>query len=157
MLDVLNLLSEMSVLAARPPRSKAGARPNASDEKNTSAGAPRLLIVGSIRELGLYRAEYLRNKGFLVQVSAPPSASEIVATLKQGGFNAVILSYTLPNQLALDLSDLVRQHCPQCALIAISNDHGVDPRIMPDELVIADHGPEALLKAIRRALGERIQ
>ena len=157
MLDVLNFIPEMSVLAARPPRSKASARPNTSDGKKADAGAPRLLIVGSIRELGLYRAEYLRAKGFVVEVIAPPSASEVVATLRQGAFDAVILSYTLPNRLALDLTELVRQECPGCALIAISNDHGVDPRIMPDELVIADHGPEALLKAVRRALSERIQ
>ena len=152
MLNVQGPLQEIGVLATRTPRQKATSRRRPERGKDNGETTPKLLIVGSIRELGLYRAEYLQNKGFLVQVCAPPSADEIVASLRPGSFHGVILSYTLPNELVLEVSELVRQHCPQCALIVISDHARPDPRIMPDEVVVADHGPEALLSAVRRAL-----
>jgi hypothetical protein len=150
---------ETGLLAGRPPRNRRVATRRSSDGRAQKAPTtePRLLIVGSIRELGLYRAEYLRTKGFAVHVSAPPSADEVVATLKREGFHAVILSYTLPNYLVIELAELVRQACPKCALIVISNRDGADPRVMPDEVVVADLGPEALLSAVRRAVGMGVQ
>jgi DNA-binding response OmpR family regulator len=148
-----NPLPEIGVFAPRPPRrTPLPPRTRHTSDKHTAAKEPKVLIIGSIRELGLYRAEYLRANGFTVQVSAPPSGEEIVATLKRGGFQAVILTYTLPSTQVLEYAEYVRQECPRCALIVIATSRHPDLRVLPDEIVVADDGPEALLAAVRRAL-----
>ena len=108
----------------------------------------RILMFGRIRELALYRAEVLRDRGF--EVATPDSREEAIAGIRKGNFDVAILTYTLPNDIVQELAQLVREHCPECPLIAISNNTRMDREICPDVMVNADEGPSALIAALRR-------
>ena len=108
----------------------------------------RILMFGRIRELALYRAEVLRDRGF--EVTTPDSREDAIAAIRKGGFDVAILTYTLPNDIVQELAQLVREHCPHCPLIAISNNTRMDREIRPDVMVNADEGPSALIAALRR-------
>ena len=105
-------------------------------------------MFGRIRELALYRAAVLRDRGF--EVITPQTRDEAIAAVRKGGFDIVILTYTLSNEMVQELAEMVREYCPDCPLIAISNAGRVDREIGPDEMVNADEGPEALIGALRR-------
>ena len=109
----------------------------------------RVLLFGRLRELALYRAEVLRAQGFTV--STPDTKEEAVATIRRGNFDIVILTYTLSSDTVQELAELIRQYCADCPLIAISNSTRQDREIQPDETVMADDGPRALIAALRRA------
>jgi DNA-binding response OmpR family regulator len=105
-------------------------------------------MFGRIRELALYRAEVLRGSGF--EVMTPDSREEAIAAIRKGNFDLAILTYTLPNDIVQELAQLVREHCPECPLLAISNNTRMDREIRPDVMVNADDGPSALIAALRR-------
>jgi DNA-binding response OmpR family regulator len=108
----------------------------------------RVLMFGRIRELALYRAAVLRDRGF--EVNAPRSREEAITAIRKGNFDIVVLTYTLSNETVKELAELVREYCPDCPLVAISNSCRIDREIGPDAMVNADDGPEALIAALRR-------
>ena len=108
----------------------------------------RVLLFSGIFEVALYRAEVLRANG--LDVRTPRKKEEAVAIIQRGEVDVVVLTYTLPNETVNELSDLVRQYCAGCQLIAISESGRVDERVAPDAVVIANEGPAALVEAIRR-------
>ena len=110
----------------------------------------RVILFGRIRELQLYRAEVLRDRGFSVIV--PSNKEEAVAAIKRCDFEAAILTYTLSSDTVEELAELLRQTCPGRPLICISNTGWLDRKVAPDEMVVADQGPPALLEALRRVL-----
>lgn len=123
-----------------------------SGKKDDAASkhANRILLLGRIHELALYRAEVLRDRGFEVRVSTD---KEQAFKLIQGAdFDAVVLSYTLSTETVEELADAVREHCPECPVVVISKTPGPDRRIAPDALALADEGPKALVAALRRVL-----
>lgn len=110
----------------------------------------RVLMVGLLRELALYRAEVLRNHGYYV--SLPRTVEDAMKTIREGDFDAVILSYTLPNQVVQDLAELVRNFGPDRPIIVISDTGSADRRIAPDVVAIAQDGPRGLIDALRQVL-----
>lgn len=70
----------------------------------------RVLIVGRIRELALYRAEVLRQHGF--QVSTPKTKEEAQTIIRNGDFEVAVLSYTLPSTTVQEIAEEVREHWP---------------------------------------------
>ncbi|HKW68647.1 MAG TPA: hypothetical protein VJP04_15245 [Terriglobales bacterium] len=110
----------------------------------------RVLMFGKIRELALYRAEVLQAHGFSVAI--PTTRAEAIAAIRRGGFDVVVLSYTLSNDTVEEIAELVRQHCPECRLVTISDTKYRDARIDPDANVLADDGPKALIEALRETL-----
>ncbi|PYX87935.1 MAG: hypothetical protein DMG68_10090 [Acidobacteria bacterium] len=108
----------------------------------------RVLMFGRIRELALYRAAVLRDRGF--DVVTPKSREEAIVAIRKGGFDIAILTYTLSNETVQELAELVREYCPGCPLIAISTNPRMDREIAPDAMVNADDGPAALIAALRR-------
>ncbi len=107
-----------------------------------------MLMFGRIRELALYRAAVLRDRGF--EVVTPAHLDEAVAAIRAGSFDIAVLTYTLSNNTVRELAELIREYRPECPLIAISSTKRVDREINPDEIVLADEGPSALLAALRR-------
>lgn len=106
-------------------------------------------MFGRIRELALYRAAVLRDRGF--EVATPHSHDDAVSAIRRGNFDIVVLSYTLPNEEVKELAQLAREYCPECPIVAIVADPGrLDREIGPDAMVNADDGPDALLAALRR-------
>lgn len=117
--------------------------------KETSKGTKaRVLLFSGMRELALYRAEVLRGKGF--DVSVPLLKEDVILAIKLGLVDVVVLAYTLPNETVHEVAELLREYCPECRLVVISESGRVDRRIAPDATVIATEGPAGLIEAIRR-------
>ncbi len=121
--------------------------PSKKSAKRTTSGN-RVLMFGRIRELALYRAAVLRDRGF--DVVTPQTREEAIANIRNGNFDVAVLTYTLSNDIVQELSELVREYCPDCPLIAISNSKRSDRVVGPDYMVNADEGPAALIAALRR-------
>ena len=128
------------------PRSPAAAERRRIPRRKTIGN--RVLMFGRIRELALYRAEVLRDRGF--QVATPESREEAIAAIRKGGFDIAVLTYTLSNDTVLELSELVREYCPNCPVVVISASKLMDREIRPDHIVRADDGPSALIAALHR-------
>jgi hypothetical protein len=145
------LSSEFPAHAAvkhKPPGARALMVPHKKRRANQTTSGTRVLLFGRIRELALYRAEVLRDRGFSVTI--PGDKREIVEIIRRGELDVAVLSYTLPSDLVQEIAELVREHCPGCALVAISDTGRIDRKVDPDETVIADDGPPALIAALRR-------
>lgn len=135
--------------------SRSGGRVEAGGAKKHDGRYRKILLFGNNRELALYRAEVLNYSGFTVSI--PRTRQEAVDSIRRGDFDAAILSYTLSGDTVEELAELVRQHCPDCPLITISQERTRDPKIGPDATVLADDGPPALLSTLRRVLDKRLQ
>ena len=131
-------------------------RTKSSQKKGQAAGGRkfaernRVLMLGSIRELALYRAEVLQQHGFHVQIST--DRAQALDLIQAGNYDVVVLSYTLPDAVVREFADEMREHCPQAPVIAISDARRPDPIIQPDQMILADEGPAALLSALRHVL-----
>jgi len=147
--------SERRMTEGRRRARPTGAHAHAQSDQKHNARYGRVLLFGKHRELALYRAEVLRHSGFTVET--PTTQQEAVDAIRHGDFDAAILSYTLSADMVEELAEMVRQHCPVCPLITISQERTRDPRIDPDVIVLAEDGPKALVSALRRVLSERLQ
>ena len=105
-----------------------------------------VLMLGRHLELGLYRAEFLQGHGY--RVIFPKTKAQAFSAIQKGGFDVVVLSYSLSNDTAQEMVDLLEQHCPRCPIIALSDQRWDDRKIQPDHTVLASEGPEALLQAL---------
>lgn len=115
----------------------------------------KVLLIGRIRELALYRSEYLRAKGFSVII--PAGKAEVLEAIRRGGYDVVVLTYTLSSENVLEFAEMVRQHYPRCPVIVISNDGKTDREVNPDAMVLADDGPNGLLSALFRVSNRKLQ
>ena len=113
----------------------------------------RVLIVGRIRELALYRAEVLYHHGY--RAFTPETQEEAIAIIQTGDFDVAVLSYTLPDTTVQELAEILRAYSPDRPIIAISESRLVDRRVAPDAVVLAQQGPAALIRALRRVLRQR--
>jgi DNA-binding NtrC family response regulator len=106
-------------------------------------------MYGRVRELALYRAAVLRDRGY--SVITPETLEEATASIRKGGYDIAVLTYTLSNEVVQELAELIREYCPQCPLVVISSNKRMDREVRPDEMVDANEGPAALLAALHRA------
>jgi DNA-binding response OmpR family regulator len=107
-------------------------------------------MIGRLRELALYRAEFLGQAGY--KTLLPANEGEAFTIMRRGHFDAIVLSYTLPDEVVQRFADAAREFCPDCPVIAITDTNTVDRRIAPDAVAIANEGPAALLSALGRVL-----
>lgn len=127
------------------PPSKGRHKESSQDRKTEGR---RILLIGKLRELALYRAEVLRMHGF--SVNTPRTLAAAMEIIRRREFDIVVLSYTLSSDVVEEIAEQVRQYCAACPLIAISDTRCFDSRILPDQTVFADDGPAALIAAVRR-------
>jgi CheY-like chemotaxis protein len=133
-------------------------KPDGPDEpkgKNERASRPkkdgnRVLIVGRQRELALYRAEFLRQAGFIVLTAQ--DVHDAIRILQRAAFDALVLSYTLPGGDVQYLAAAAHDYCAECAVVVISNSSTVDERVNADALVMSDEGPMGLISALKQVL-----
>ncbi len=153
----LVLSSLVKVMPAKGGGSDGGPQRRASEQSSGVKTERKQVVfmVGHQRELLLYRAEFLSRSGF--SVVAAETKAEAIATIKRGGFDAAILSYTLTSDTVEELSEMIRQSHPECPVISISRTGSEDRHLHPDEIVVGDEGPQALIKALQRALRKRVQ
>jgi DNA-binding response OmpR family regulator len=128
-------------------------RPRSRGQKQLAPKqANRVLMLGSIRELALYRAEVLRHYGF--EALTPETVEEATSLIRRGNFDVAVLSYTLPDAAVQQLAQSLREHCPHCPILAIAQTIRPDRRIAPDAVVLAKNGPPDLVTALRKLLGQ---
>lgn len=113
----------------------------------------RVLMLGRVRELALYRAEVLSARGFEVTVCT--AEEEAIRLIRSRDFDVAVLSYTLPDSTVRELADRIREHCPECPVIAIANAKLPDRAVKPDQIVLADDGPVGLIQALRQVLRQQ--
>lgn len=128
-----------------PPNPEHSHKEHRQDRKTSGR---RVLLIGKFRELALYRAEVLRMHGF--RVSTPATVAAAMGAIRRREFDIVVLSYTLASDVVEQLAEQVRQYCPSCPLIAISDTRSIDKKIFPDQTAFAEDGPAALIAALRR-------
>ena len=126
---------------------RARSRSSGKEEDRTTTGS-RVLLVGLLRELALYRAEVLRTHGY--RVLTPRTVDEAKNDIRRGKFDVAVLSYTLSSNAVEELTQLIREYRPEARLIAISDSRTTDRKIRPDETILADDGPAGLISALRR-------
>jgi hypothetical protein len=70
--------------------------------------------------------------------------------IRRNQFDIAVLTYTLSSEVVEELAAQIRQYCSDCPLIVISDTHRIDKKIYPDQTVLAEEGPTALIAALRR-------
>jgi DNA-binding response OmpR family regulator len=110
-----------------------------------------VLMLGRHLELGHYRTEFLKSHG--INVIFPESKQAALAAIRAGGFDVVILSYSLSDETAKELVEIIDQAWPQCPLIAITENRWEDHVLSPDAMVLASDPPHSLLDVINRVYG----
>lgn len=137
---------------ASPKENGRGSPQRPAEQRRTTrrkTSGNRVLMYGRVRELALYRAAVLRDRGF--SVITPETLEEATASIRKGGYDIAVLTYTLSNEVVQELAELIREYCPQCPLVVISSNKRIDREVRPDEMVDANEGPAALLAALHRA------
>lgn len=104
-------------------------------------------MLGQHLELGWYR-EFLRAQGY--EVTFPENKAEAMAAIHMGKFDLVVLSYSLSHKTSLELLELVDQTCPECPMIAITENRWQDRHVIPVETVLVSEGPQGVLDALKR-------
>ena len=112
-----------------------------------------VLLLGMEREPGLFRVESMEHAGY--KVIFPPNKQEALYAIHKGGFQAALISYSLSDRSAQEFFELIRQRCPDCAIIAISSNGSEDYKLEPDEIIQAEDGPEAMIAALKQAHSTR--
>ena len=110
--------------------------------------AMTVLMLGRQLELGYYRAAFLESHGF--QVIFPESKNAALAAIQAGGFDAVIISYTLSNESAEEFFNLIKQTDKDCPVVAITQELTTKGSFAADEKVLDKDRPPALLDALIR-------
>ena len=113
-----------------------------------------VLMLGRHLELGLYRSEFLQGHAY--KVIFPKTKAQAFCAIQKGGFDVVVLSYSLSNDTAQEMVDLLEQHCPRCPIIALSDQRWDDRKIQPDHTVLASEGPDALLHTLEQIQQKRL-
>jgi DNA-binding response OmpR family regulator len=105
-------------------------------------------MLGQQLELGYYRAEFLKSHGF--QVIFPENKNEALSAIRAGGYDAVIISYTLPRDTAKEFVSLIKQADQDCPVVAITQKRWDEDGFQHDETVLDVDRPPALLEALIR-------
>ena len=106
-----------------------------------------ILMLGRQLELGHYRAEFLKSYG--IHVVFPESKEEAISAVRAGGYDTILLSYTLSKETVKELVSLTEQFCPGSPIIAITQ-RGDTLDFNPAEIVLDTEHPKMLLEAIKR-------
>jgi DNA-binding response OmpR family regulator len=106
-----------------------------------------ILMLGRQLELGHYRAEFLQSYG--IHVVFPESKQEADSAVHAGGYDAILLSYTLSKETIQELVSLIERYCPDCPIIAIVQ-QGNELTFKPAETILDTEPPKMLLEAIKR-------
>src|SRR5919201_291048 len=107
-----------------------------------------VLLLGRHLELGHYRVEFLKSHG--INVIFPEDENSAFDAVRRGGYDIVIISYSLPDRAAKELTELLEQVYPHCPLICISEQRWRDRDLKPHATVLSSDPPQVLLDAINR-------
>lgn len=142
------------VLARVPGDASPERRAGSKIRKAEKTGGNRVLMFGANRELAMYRAEVLRQRGYEVFIAG--DVREAMETMQPRNVDVVVVTYTLPSAMVEEIVELLSQFCPDCRLITIAQSSRPDPRIPANAVVEAGQGPKALIEALDRVLNRRL-
>jgi DNA-binding NtrC family response regulator len=91
-------------------------------------------------------SETLQRAGHNVQF--PGSKQEALFLIHQRSFDCVVLFYSLSNDTIEELSELLKQACPTCPIVAVSQNGHMDFKLQPATMVQWRQGAEALLATL---------
>jgi CheY-like chemotaxis protein len=106
-------------------------------------------MLGRHSELARDRAQFLSSRG--MRVIFPENRQAAVAAVRGGGYEVVVMSYSLSDRTTKELAEFIEQVCPQCPIISITEQRWSDRELRPDATVLATDPPQALLDTIHRS------
>ncbi len=106
-----------------------------------------ILMLGRQLELGHYRAEFLQSYG--IHVVFPESKREAISAVRAGGYDAILLSYTLSKETTRELMNIIERYRADCPIIGIVQ-QGNELMFKPEETLLDTEPPKMLLEAIKR-------
>jgi DNA-binding response OmpR family regulator len=116
-------------------------------------GAQLLLLLSADLETSLLRAHALRNSGF--EVTLPTGAKDAVDLIQKKRFDAVVISYSMSNENAAEMTELFKEHHPNAPIIVITKGPWADLKTDVDASVNGEDGPEALIDAVHTAISRK--
>jgi DNA-binding response OmpR family regulator len=116
-------------------------------------GAQLLLLLSADLETALLRAHALRNSGF--EVTLPTGAKDAVDLIQKKRFDAVVISYSMSNENAAEMTELFKEHHPNAPIIVITKGPWADLKTDVDASVNGEDGPEALIDAVHTAISRK--
>lgn len=116
-------------------------------------GAQLLLLLSADLETSLLRAHALRNSGF--EVTLPTGAKDAVDLIQKKKFDAVVISYSMSNENAAEMTELFKEHHPNAPIIVITKGPWADLKTDVDASVNGEDGPEALIDAVHTAISRK--
>lgn len=116
-------------------------------------GAQLLLLLSTDLETALLRAHALRNSGF--EVTLPTGAKDAVDLIQKKRFDAVVISYSMSNENAAEMTELFKEHHPNAPIIVITKGPWADLKTDVDASVNGEDGPEALIDAVHTAISRK--
>jgi DNA-binding response OmpR family regulator len=116
-------------------------------------GAQLLLLLSADLETALLRAHALRNSGF--EVTLPTGAKDAVDLIQKKRFDAVVISYSMSNENAAEMTELFKEHHPNAPIIVVTKGPWADLKTDVDASVNGEDGPEALIDAVHTAISRK--
>jgi DNA-binding NtrC family response regulator len=132
-------------------REYVGARHSASELQSNRG--KRVLLLSADQELSSLRRHILAQAGFTV-VRAE-SRKEALQLLEQEKFDALVISYSMPDETIAEMAELFRAHNPNSSIVTIARGKWQDLKIEFDAAVAGEEGPEALIEAVEAVLDRK--
>jgi DNA-binding response OmpR family regulator len=108
-----------------------------------------VLLLAEIGDEQLAHKEALERAGF--RVIFPPSEVEGRRIISTRGYTTAVLCYSLSSESAEEFAELIRQACPECPVITVSQAGVEDRKVDADIRVALTDGPAALVRAVGQA------
>ena len=105
-----------------------------------------VLLLGSKGDWEPSIVATLERAGHIIQV--PKRLEEALSLINQRSFDCVVLSYSLSNEVIEQFVELLKQACPTCPLIAISENGAMDLKLQPARMLQWSQGVEALVTTL---------
>ncbi|HZD95796.1 MAG TPA: response regulator [Candidatus Sulfotelmatobacter sp.] len=112
-----------------------------------------VLLLGADPELSQLRKYVLSNAGFLVFWAE--SRKEALQLLRENEFDALVISYSISDDIMVEMTGLFRQHNPNSPIVSVAKGRWQDLKIEFDSVVTGDEGPEALIEAVETVLNRK--
>ena len=133
-------------------REYVNARHAAGELLQTNRGKS-LLLLSADPELSLLRQHALAHAGF--SVSRAESRKEALGLLEKERFDALVVSYSMPEETIAEMAELFRAHNPNSPIVTVTKGRWQDLKIEYDAAVIGDEGPGALIEAVETVLNRK--
>lgn len=126
-----------------------------SGQSGDTQGKPRIFHVSSGEILQKLRDDILRIHGF--EVESTLSYNSVLDALSTAAYDVVLIDVEGENRVkqAVELCDNIKKAFPGQHVAYVCNYRVAIQSECPDEVIRAEFNPEALVRSVREALGDR--